>query len=58
MVMEIRDFSNLGSEEKHRLLAGNTLNVIWLMDMSLTFFYVNPAIEQVLGFKPEEWVGT
>jgi len=46
------------SEEKHRLLAENTLDVIWQMDMTLTFTYVNPAIEPMTGYLPEEWVGS
>jgi PAS domain S-box-containing protein len=46
------------SEAKHRLLADNTLDVIWTMDMETRFAYVNPAIKQMFGFEPKEWVGS
>jgi len=46
------------SERKYRLLAENTLDVIWAMDMNLVFTYVNPAIQPSLGYSPEEWVGS
>ncbi len=46
------------SENKYRLLADNTIDCIWLMDMQTVFTYVNPAIETILGYTPEEWIGT
>lgn len=46
------------SEEKYRLLADNTLDVIWAMDMNLEFTYVNPAIKQLTGYTREEFIGT
>jgi PAS domain S-box-containing protein len=46
------------NERKYRLLADNTLDVIWLMDMELNFRYVNPSVEQMLEFSPDEWIGT
>ena len=46
------------SEENYRLLAENTLDVIWQMDLDLRFTYVNPAIVQVTGYTPDEWIGT
>ncbi|RJR17126.1 MAG: response regulator, partial [Desulfobacteraceae bacterium] len=46
------------SERKYRLLAENTLDVIWAMDMDLVFTYVNPAIQGSLGYSQEEWLGT
>ena len=46
------------SEERYRLLADNTLDVIWIMNMELVFTYVNPAIKHMTGYEPEEWVGT
>jgi PAS domain S-box-containing protein len=48
----------LESEARYRLLADNTLDVIWKMDLNLEFTYSNPAIFDMLGFTPEEWVGT
>jgi len=46
------------SEQKHRLLAENTLDVIWQMNLSLVFTYVNPAIREIAGFSPAEWIGS
>ncbi len=45
-------------EEKFRLLADNTLDVIWTMSPDLEFTYVNPAVERLTGYTPEEWIGT
>lgn len=45
-------------EEKYRLLADNTLDIIWAMTMDLEFTYVNPAVKQLLGYEPEEFIGT
>ena len=46
------------SQENYRLLAENTLDVIWQMDLDLRFTYVNPAILQITGYTPDEWIGT
>jgi PAS domain S-box-containing protein len=46
------------SEQKYRLLADNTLEVIWALDLDLVFTYVNPAIQSVTGHTPEEWIGS
>ncbi len=46
------------SEEKYRLLAENTLDVIWQLDLDLRFTYVNPVIEKVTGYTPHEWIGS
>ena len=46
------------SERKYRLLADNILDVIWAMDRNLVFTYVNPATQWVLGYSPEEWIGS
>ncbi len=46
------------SEERHRLLADNTLDVIWVMSMDARFTYVNPAVRAMFGFAPDEWIGT
>ena len=45
-------------EEKYRLLADNTLDVIWALTIDFEFAYVNPAVEPILGYKPEEFIGT
>lgn len=46
------------SERRYRLLADNTIDCIWLMALDGTLQYVNPAIRQLLGYAPEEVVGT
>ncbi len=46
------------SEQRYRLLADNTLDVIWTMSLDLEFTYVNPAIEQFTGYTPREWIGS
>ncbi len=46
------------SELQYRLLADNTLDVIWTMDTQLRFTYVNPSIERLTGYTPEEWIDT
>lgn len=43
------------SEERYRLIAENTTDVIWMMDAeSLRFTYMSPSIERQRGFTPEE----
>jgi PAS domain S-box-containing protein len=44
-------------ERKYRLLAENTLDVIWSTDLEMTFTYVNPAVNILTGHDPEELVG-
>lgn len=46
------------SETQYRLLAENTLDVIWTMNMEMELTYVNPAIRRLTGHTPEEWVGS
>ena len=46
------------SEENYRLLADNTVDCIWLMDLDTTFRYLNPACLPLLGYTPEEMLGT
>lgn len=43
------------SEEKHRLLAENIHDVIWVMDMDLRLIYVSPAAEKMHGWRKEDW---
>jgi len=51
--VELRD-----SERRYRLLAENTLDVIWTMTPDLVFTYVNPAIRGMTGYTPDEWIGS
>ncbi len=46
------------SETRYRLLADNTLDVIWTMNPDFEFTYVNPAVFTLSGYTPEEWIGT
>ncbi|GEM_PF-334700 len=46
------------SESKYRLLADNTSDCIWLMNLDLECTYVNPAVLPLFGYTPEEAVGT
>lgn len=42
------------SENKYRLLAMNSSDVIWTMDNNYNFTYVSPSIFQLRGLTPEE----
>ncbi|MBT7304022.1 MAG: PAS domain S-box protein, partial [Victivallales bacterium] len=46
------------SERLYRLLADSTSDSIWLMDLGGNFEYLNPACQALLGYNPEEMVGT
>ncbi len=46
------------SEEKHRLLAENTVDCIWQMNLDLEFTYINQAVFPFLGYTPEEFIGS
>lgn len=43
------------SEERYRLIADNTGDVIWMMDAdTLNFTYISPSIQRQRGYTPEE----
>ncbi len=43
------------SEERYRLIAENTADVIWTLDIAtLRFTYVSPSVERLRGFTAEE----
>lgn len=44
------------SEARHRLLADNSIDVIWTMTLDGRVTYVNPAIEKLRGFTPLEFM--
>jgi PAS domain S-box-containing protein len=46
------------SEQRHRLLADNSLDVIWTMNLDGKFTYVSPSIERLRGYTPEETIET
>eukprot|EP01035_Chromulina_nebulosa_P067325 gene67325-92223_t len=46
------------SEERYRLIADNTADMIWIIDLTTTCFtYVSPAVYRLRGYRPEELVG-
>ena len=46
------------TKEQYRILADNTVDCIWQMNLDFKFTYVNPSVLQMLGFTPEEWIGS
>ena len=46
------------SEERFRSLVQNASDIILVMKADQTVQYVSPAVERILGYKPEEMVGT
>jgi PAS domain S-box-containing protein len=50
--------ANRRLEERFRSLVQNTSDIITVVDTEGTISYESPAVERILGFKPEERVGT
>ena len=46
------------SEELYRLVVEHTTDLITLMDMQGTILYISPSCETILGYKPDEMIGT
>jgi PAS domain S-box-containing protein len=44
------------SESRYRLLAENTSDVVWLVDMDYNWIYISPSITNLLGYTPQEVV--
>jgi diguanylate cyclase (GGDEF)-like protein/PAS domain S-box-containing protein len=44
-------------ERRFRTFVEHSLDIIVLMNLEGTITYINPAVERVLGFKPEERIG-
>ncbi len=44
----------LESEEKYRLIADNTTDIIYILDMDMRYKYVSPAVKKIKGFTVEE----
>jgi len=47
-----------GSEEKFKKLADNSPGIIMLSDMNGVCRFVSPSIERIIGYRPEEVLGT
>jgi diguanylate cyclase (GGDEF)-like protein/PAS domain S-box-containing protein len=45
------------SEERYRLLAENTSDLIWIVDLNLKYTYMSPAITRMRGYTVEEITG-
>lgn len=45
------------SEELHRLLSENSRDLVCLHDAEGNYLYVSNAVEEMLGYKPEELIG-
>ena len=54
---ELADLKLRESEEKYRVLADNSADIIWMVDVALNFTYVSPGAQAVLGYTPEELIG-
>ncbi len=48
----------LESEERFRLLIENTSDWIWEVDEAGNFTYASPKVRELLGYEPEEIIGT
>lgn len=59
-IVNARSFSRIQeSEQRYRLLAENVADVIWILDFeTFKMQYVSPSIQSVLGYTPEEIMGT
>lgn len=57
-VLKEAELELVAQEEKYRLLADNTSDVIWVITPDERFTYVNPAAEAMLGWPPEDMIGT
>lgn len=42
------------SEQKHRLLSENIIDIIWTMDMDLNYTYISPAATRLQGWTPAD----
>lgn len=45
---------HLESEAKYRLLADNSADIIFALDLDLNFTYISPAVEYMRGIEPKE----
>jgi diguanylate cyclase (GGDEF)-like protein/PAS domain S-box-containing protein len=46
------------SQEQYRLLAENASDVVWRTDLGAVVEWVSPSVSSVLGWSPDEMVGT
>lgn len=46
------------TEEQYRMFAENAQDMVFLLDRGGRFLYVNPACRDILGYEPEEMIGS
>ena len=46
------------SDEQYRMFAENAQDMVFLLDQGGRFLYVNPACREILGYEPEEMIGS
>lgn len=46
------------SEERYRTLVENAHDLVYTLDFDFNFLSVNPAVQYVLGYSPEDLIGT
>lgn len=56
--IERRALEQQVSEDRFRLLVQNSSDIILVADICGTIRYVSPSVERILGYNPEELVGT
>jgi diguanylate cyclase (GGDEF)-like protein/PAS domain S-box-containing protein len=44
------------SEERHRMLADNSVDLIWTMTLKGQITYISPSIKNLFGYTPEEYL--
>ncbi|MGM0651764.1 MAG: cache domain-containing protein, partial [Bacillota bacterium] len=52
--IKVQENKLLESEEKYRLIAENTADIISILDLNLRHLYVSPSVYRIKGFTPEE----
>lgn len=48
----------VAAEEQFRAYVENTSEWVWALDLKGTILYSNPAVRDILGYEPEELIGT
>ncbi len=47
----------LDSEKRYRLLAENSQDIIWTLDLDLKYTYISPSVALLTGHEPEKVIG-